>query len=275
MLSTRTGVFKRPFLVGHWHTRTWTTYTQTTDALTIHSLNDTSFPYIWLRDSCPSSKCIHQNSKQKLHHTSDVPLTIAPIGGGVKVTSNGIDIDWNDGHKSYFDQRFLERHASTSKLMEWHLDHHLKEETWTHSSITSNLSNFFIPYNNVLHTSSGLVQAITQLSKYGILFISGVPNQQTSHESCELRTLAERFGEIRSTFYGPLWDVVNGNNDGKNIAYTNLELGLHMDLLYFFSFLLSVVLTIDAVLLFFSFIQIDISNIHPDIKYFIASEIKL
>jgi len=126
----------------------------------------------------------------------------------------------------------LERHSSTSKLMEWHLDHHLTEETWTNSSI-SNLPNLFIPYSSILNTSSGLVQAITQLTKYGLLFISGVPNQETSHEACEVRTLAERFGEIRSTLYGRFWDVVNGNNDNKNIAYTDLDLGLHMDLLYF------------------------------------------
>ena len=272
MLLTRTSLLKRPFL-SLWHTRTWTTFTQTTDALTIHSLNNTSFPYVWLRDSCPSSKCVHQNSKQKLHRTSDIPLTIAPIGGdgggGVKVTSNGIDINWNDGHKSSFDQKFLERHSSTSKLMEWHLDHHLKEETWTRSSI-SNLSNLFIPYNIVLNTSSGLVQAITQLSKYGLLFISGVPNQETSNEACELRTLAERLGEIRTTFYGPLWDVVNGNNDGKNIAYTNLELGLHMDLLYGVCLSFSCLSCLPG-----SFYKIDTSNIHLDTKYFIASEIKL
>ena len=249
---TRASLLKRPF-VAHWHTRTWTTYTQTVDALNIHSLDNTSFPYVWLRDSCPSSKCIHQKSKQKLHRTSDIPLTVAPIGeeGGVKVTSNGIDIEWNDGHKSSFDKSFLERHSSISKLMEWHLEHHLKEETWTHSSLTSNLPKMFIPYNNVLNTSSGLVQAITQLSKYGLLFISGVPIQETSNETCELRTLAGRFGEIRSTFYGPLWDVVNGNNDGKNIAYTNLDLGLHMDILYFFPLSFQdVVLTIDAGVLF-------------------------
>ena len=179
----------------------------------------------------------------------------------MKVTGNGIDIDWNDGHKSSFDQSFLERHASASKLMEWHLDHHLTKETWTHSSILSNLSNFFIPYNNILNTSSGLVQAITQLSKYGLLFISGVPNQETSHEACELRTLAERFGEIRTTFYGPLWDVVNGgngdSNDGKNIAYTNLELGLHMDLLYisFLLFLFCLMRCFDFFSIFFRYFQ--------------------
>jgi gamma-butyrobetaine dioxygenase len=160
--------------------------------------------------------------------------------------------------------------------MQWHMDHYLEEKIWTRVSIIPDLfseSNLFIPYKNVLKVS-GLVDAITQLSRYGLLFISGVPNQETSNEACELRTLAEQFGEIRTTFYGPLWDVVNGNNGGRNIAYTNLELGLHMDLLYisfflfFFFFFLSVVLTID-------FFTIDTSNIHLDTKYFIASEIKL
>lgn len=72
---------------------------------------------------------------------------------------------------------------------------------------------------------------MTRILKYGILFVAGVPNIETSHEKCELRALAELFGELRSTFYGPLWDVVNIHNS-RNIAYTNLDLGLHMDLLY-------------------------------------------
>ena len=38
----------------------------------------------------------------------------------------------------------------------------------------------------------------------------------------DLRSLAERFGD-QTTFYGPVWDVVNGYN---GIAYTNLELGI-------------------------------------------------
>lgn len=48
--------------------------------------------------------------------------------------------------------------------------------------------------------------------------------------TCELRKLAETFSNIRETFYGQVWDVVNVRNS-RNIAYTNLDLGLHMDLL--------------------------------------------
>ncbi|CAG8432769.1 502_t:CDS:2 [Diversispora eburnea] len=42
----------------------------------------------------------------------------------------------------------------------------------------------------------------------------------------------ERIGTIRSTFYGKTFDVISIPG-AKNIAYTNLSLGLHMDLLYY------------------------------------------
>jgi len=210
--------------------RTWTTLTHTPEALTVHALKDTSFLYVWLRDSCQSSDCVHPSTRQKLHRSSDVSTSIAPTGGpkGVEVTPTGIDISWTDGHRSSFTQEFLERHASKSKLARFHYDQHLEERSWTNESISGH-SDLFMPYERI-NTPQGLVDGITQLSKYGLLFVSGVPNEHTSSETCELRTLGERFGELRPTFYGLLWDVINVRNS-KNIAYTNLELGLHMDLL--------------------------------------------
>jgi alpha-ketoglutarate-dependent taurine dioxygenase len=42
-----------------------------------------------------------------------------------------------------------------------------------------------------------------------------------------------QLGEIRNTFYGSLWNVQSLGSQSKNIAYTNFDLGLHMDLCYF------------------------------------------
>ena len=42
--------------------------------------------------------------------------------------------------------------------------------------------------------------------------------------------LTNMLGYPRETFYGRTWDVVS-LHDAKNIAYTNVSLGLHMDLL--------------------------------------------
>ena len=206
--------------------RFWSTLTTNDSSITIHSLN-TTYPYIWLRDSCQSPDCVHPSSSQKLHRTSDIPPDIRPSVDGLRLTDDGIHIEWTDGHKSFYLASFLERHSSPSRLSAFHND--VSQLAWDASSI-SKVGDLFLPYKS-LQTPSGLLAAITQLSQYGLLFVSGVPNAETAQDTCELRTLAEHFGEIRHTFYGQVWDVKNVRNS-RNIAYTNLDLGLHMDLLY-------------------------------------------
>ncbi|KAF5350608.1 hypothetical protein D9756_008659 [Leucocoprinus leucothites] len=209
--------------------RGWSSITPAQTGVTIHALNNTTFPYVWLRDSCQSS--IHPGVKTKLHLTSDIPHDIKPVSlspEGIRLNGAGLEIKWPDGHKSVFPRSFLELHSDKGKLHEFHKD--VVEVGWDNQSIQR--SELFIPYQE-LQTSKGLVKSFDQLEKYGLLFVSGVPNDKTGNEECELRRLGEMFGEIKHTFYGDLWDVVNRKTESKNIAYTNLNLGLHMDLLYF------------------------------------------
>jgi len=211
--------------------RSWTSLTRSADNVTIHALNSTKFPYIWLRDSCQSAESIHPSTGQKLHSTSDIPLDIVPIDGegGIRVIEHGLEILWKDGRKSMFDKDWLERYSTPASKERFHCDDTLREESWTRNSISS-LPSFFLPYKDILSSDRALVRAMEQLLKSGLLFVRGVPNEDTSAERCEVKRLGERFGELRSTFYGLVWDVIN-RKDSKNIAYTHLELGLHMDLL--------------------------------------------
>lgn len=78
--------------------------------------------------------------------------------------------------------------------------------------------------------ASRLLAAINQLTRFGLLFVTGVPTERTDNATCETRKLVTLFAELRSTFYGDLWDVKDITNS-RNIAYTNLDLGLHGDLL--------------------------------------------
>lgn len=78
------------------------------------------------------------------------------------------------------------------------------------------------------------------LMRDGIAFVTDVPTDKTGNatspddpSSATLARLAEMLGEIRHTFYGSLWNVRSLGASSKNIAYTNLDLGLHMDLCYF------------------------------------------
>ncbi|KAG5731565.1 hypothetical protein E4T56_gene5462 [Termitomyces sp. T112] len=152
---------------------------------------------------------------------------VKPIEGGVRILDDGIAIEWTDGHKSHFHISFLERYSSRENLVAFHKQ--VAKKPWNNRTITQT-RDLSILYES-LQTSEGMLAALEQICRYGLLFVKDVPHIETSDEKCELSTLADMFGHIRTTFYGRLWDVRNVRNS-KNVAYTNLALGLHMDLLY-------------------------------------------
>lgn len=183
-----------------------------------------NFSYKWLRDSCPSAESIHPTTHQKLHRTTDVIKDAKPKS--VSADKYGLRIEWESGHKSFYPTEYLARYSSYGRLTTFH--HDVRQQSWNLVKISTN-DQLFLPYE-VFQTDGGQLAAMTQLERDGLVFIQDVPNTETSNETCELRRVAEAFGEIRDTFYGPLWDVKNVK-DSRNIAYTNLDLGLHMDLL--------------------------------------------
>ncbi len=185
-----------------------------------------TYPYRWLRDSCQCPECVHPSTRQKLHRTTDIPATVEPCPDGLDVSDHSVNIIWNTGHHSTYTPRFLETYSSSENIRGFHRD--VDATRWNKQQIEYS-PHLFLPYRD-LQTPSGLLAAITQLSSHGLLFVKDVPNKETSHERCEARKLAQLFSEIRTTFYGELWDVTNTPNS-TNIAYTNLELRFHMDLL--------------------------------------------
>ncbi|TRM60321.1 hypothetical protein BD626DRAFT_504940 [Schizophyllum amplum] len=208
------------------HTRRFTNFHVRENAIYLDRLQ-TTYPFIWLRDSCQSPSSVHPSTRQKLHRSSDIPDNIKPAHDGVRVTPEGLQICWEDGHESMYSSSFLQRHSSADNLQAFHGD--VSSQTWDSSSIRKT-DNLFVSYE-ALKDPRRQLDATVQLLKYGLVFVTGVPNAETSAESCELRALAAAFGRIRHTFYGHVWDVRNVKNS-RNIAYTNLDLGLHMDLLY-------------------------------------------
>lgn len=189
--------------------------------------NGTTYPFRWLRDSCQCPECVHPSTRQKLHRTTDVPKDVHPATDGVRYSDSAVEITWSSGHRSSFPFPFLTAYGSPSSLHTFH--HDVDPLSWDKQHVSS-MNDLFVRYDD-LQKPSGLLAAITQLTRYGVLFVTGVSNKDTSNETCEARKLAESLGEIRSTMYGDLWDVVNIRNS-TNIAYTNLYLGLHMDLMY-------------------------------------------
>jgi len=223
------------------------------------------FSYPWLRDSCQCSQCVHPSSKQKVHQSSFVDPHIRPrsVEDSVKLTSRGdLSVEWDadtdftgSPHISVYPRRWLEQYASPAQLKSFHRD--LDAKSWDVADIRES-KELFVSYEG-LKDRPTLLKAMQHVIRFGLIFIHGVPNGHTDDASCELRLLASIFGEIRETFYGRVWDVRNVKNS-KNIAYTDLNLDLHMDLLYVpFSSLTTVGPTN-------SYLYIGTFNIHRDTR---------
>ena len=187
-----------------------------------------SFPFVWLRDSCQCPRCVHPSNRQKLHQSSDFapkglkPQSVEAVEGGLRVLWPG-EADGGE-HTSFFPSDFLRRYSSPSSLASFHRD--IAPRPWAASHLAGNE-----PFRyNELSDPKVLLEVYKKLLRDGLAFFRGVPVDKTSNEECELRDLANHLGAIRTTFYGETWDVRNVR-DSKNIAYTNLDLGFHMDLL--------------------------------------------
>lgn len=87
----------------------------------------------------------------------------------------------------------------------------------------------WVTYADYMSSDEALYSAVRQLVQYGLMFISEIPSSAGENA---VEGIAERIGNLKTTFYGKTWDV-KSIADSKNIAYTSLDLGLHMDLLYF------------------------------------------
>ena len=201
---------------------------------------DSKYHYVWLRDNCQCPQCIHPTTRQKLHSSAHVPLDIKPTKIEWSVDKRNIKISWPESvdtlnvlsraHQSEFDAAWLKANCYTQKLGSRLLNDH-QHVLWDKKMVQS--KDLWVNYADIMQSATvdqkepQLYRMLSLLQQYGLVFIRGVPTNDT-----EVEKVALRIGPIRETFYGRSWDVKSVAN-AKNIAYTSLFLGLHMDLMYF------------------------------------------
>lgn len=264
--STHLTVCKKPFVsqLQRRYTSTWK-FELADDHLKIPASSGgtkkLSIPYSWLRDHCPCELCVHPSTRQKLHSGADVQENIRPKkveyldagsaaeGGGAayKITWSGSGLDRVDllaakiaktqdenkqDHVTTVSAQYLAEHFDPSPNVS-RFQLHPTPVFWDTKTVVGDAQAVgkrenWISYAEYMDESNtGLLRALRTLGQYGLVFLTGVPADVKSTEA-----VANRIGRIRDTFYGRTWDVKSVPN-AKNIAYTPLHLGLHMDLLYF------------------------------------------
>ncbi|KAE8552394.1 hypothetical protein TMatcc_002439 [Talaromyces marneffei ATCC 18224] len=193
--------------------------------------------YIQLRDACQCPRCVDPQTKQRSFRTAEIPEDIAPrqIRWVQDSCSDGeskevLEISWNKDVPGYNDKTHVTRltadeishpsayfHHKTVGIGKhqifWDRDEMEKHQPW-------------INYNDWMSNNDLFRDALNKLSLYGLLFVENIPDSREM-----VSNIATRMGPLRNTFYGSTWDVRN-DPKAKNVAYTNLNLGFHMDLLY-------------------------------------------
>lgn len=191
--------------------------------------NPDSISTVWLRDACSCSHCVDPSTTQKNFQSTDIPPDIKTSSvenlenGSVRVTWEN-DVPGFEDHVSIYSKDFFE--VNRSKHSQKTIDRvdYPVYHPWDKSEITAHLK--YATYEQWMTDDDCFGRAILDLQNSGIIIVRGVPETETAVED-----LAQRMGPIRDSFYGRTWDV-KSVPDAKNVAYTQIHLGLHMDLLY-------------------------------------------
>ncbi|GAA6006001.1 uncharacterized protein JCM10292_005642 [Rhodotorula paludigena] len=204
-----------------------------------------SLPNLFLRDASIHPDHVHPASQQRLFRTSNIPQDGKLIGYGVhKLPGHGdcLVTEWSTPLKASATMPATSAKLSVVPVdflvgvMLGDADHARSEgtlpapRTWDRAQLERSLVR--MPYDAFRSDDAALATTLDALIRDGIVFLTGVPTAEREGHHTELRRLVERIGSLRRTWYGDLWDVkaVEGS---LNIAYTNLDLGLHMDLTHF------------------------------------------
>jgi len=197
-----------------------------------------TFDSIFLRDSCKCPRCVNPSSTQKNFETAAIP---ASIEGACQVTTELEDHDcvlidwkndipdWPEGHQTALPLDFLRESLEANGKVKPTVHDLSTRVLWENKTMFKDIE--FIDYNSYMTDNKTLYKVLQILYTHGLVFLKNVPDTIKVDSSLSISAVAERIGPIRNSFYGRTWDV-RSIPDAKNVAYTHVFLGLHMDLCY-------------------------------------------
>ncbi|KAK6000109.1 hypothetical protein QM012_004097 [Aureobasidium pullulans] len=184
------------------------------------------FDNIFLRDSCTCSQCVDTSTRQKRFDTADIPSNIRirnieTKGPNVIITWKHDISGFGPDHETVLLSDWLGL-APESPVTHEYLG---GKFNWNNLQLKQMMGPDF-DYNEYMSDDQVLFDLLQKLQVYGLVFIKNVPEAESS-----VVHTANRIGPLKNTFYGDTWDVRSVSN-AKNVAYTDVHLGFHMDLLY-------------------------------------------
>ena len=188
-------------------------------AITWEDASQSRLQAVWLRDHCRMPQSRNPGNGQRLQNITDIPADIAIAGAALE--GGRLVVEFSpDGHRSEFDLDWLYRNcyclngpdddrSEQSKIL------------WRGHSFADGLPR--CGYDDFCRRPRSKLAALRAVADYGFVLLDAVPC-----EAGRVLDVIGRFGYVRETNYGPLFDVVT-RVDPSNLAFTNLGLGCHLD----------------------------------------------
>lgn len=189
-----------------------------------------------LRESCLCGSCRDSASGQKKYTSVDIPSNIyiadaAASEQGLAIKfGNDIPRYAEAGHVTHLPwdavQTVLGRISPAQATPVWPAS--ALERTgvtfWDARTLDQQIRR--IDYDEFMAEGDAFWEAVADISRLGLVFISNVPRDEDS-----VVRITTRIANIKETFYGRTFDV-RAKPDAENVAYTSGYLGLHQDLMY-------------------------------------------
>ncbi len=176
----------------------------------------TEFPFIWLRDNCPSG--FHPDTGERAFDLLSVPEDASPAA--VRLGEGVLEIDWaGEAHTSRFDTGWLRANRpgrpaddpADTPYLPWRAD----------------MGAAGIPRvaaDAVLRSDAALADWLRQTRRTGLSIVEGLADSPEAGQE-----VARRIGFLRETNFGRTFQVKSKPNP-NNLAYTADALPLHTDL---------------------------------------------
>lgn len=167
---------------------------------------------IWLRERTTEDGTIDTGSLQRLFD----PATLDPdlSASNVEQSEAATTITWSDGHVQTVD------HLTLAKELGWEHDPHQLPDPVGWSAEPSPFPRLAWPAEG---DDNAMIDALDAFWIHGFVVFTDTPTEPGS-----LEQIAGRFGTIRDTNFGLLFDVYSKPNP-VDLAYTPIELKAHTD----------------------------------------------
>ncbi len=168
-------------------------------------------PALWLRERCQDEDNLDHATQQRLFNPHNLPEDLALTQASF-IDAGQLSLVFTDGYSGLYDtDRFLpdfDKNDGTPEQKAWKAD--------------IDKSVFKVQLAS-LDSTDGLIDAIDRFITYGLIIIKGVPN-----EADAILRVAEKFGHVRTTNFGPYFEVYSRPNS-NDLAYRSVSLAPHTD----------------------------------------------